>query len=467
MKKQIIFILALFVSISLFSQSPVGSWNGLLKVQGQQIRLVINIQQVENGYKATMDSPDQGAKGIPVDQVTFVNDTLKFEVKMIGVTYTGLLGNDQIIKGTFTQMGMSLPLDLSTVEVKKEKVVRPQEPKAPFPYHSEEVKFINKVDGDTLAGTLTLPDKKGRFPVVVLITGSGPQNRDEELMGHKPFLVIADFLTRNGIAVLRYDDRGTAQSTGDFQKATSTDLANDAEAAVNFLLARKDINIKKIGLAGHSEGGMIAPMVAARNPKVAFIVLLAGPGLRGKELLELQTVAIAKASGMSDTELAKVLKINSGAYGLVLQSNDTAKLKTDLNDYLLTTLKDDPTLGENATQEQLDMKAKAYTVQLSSPWMQYFIKYDPYPTLKKVKCPTLALNGSKDLQVLPAENLAVIRKAFGESGNKRLIAIELLELNHLFQECTTGSPSEYAVIEQTVSPIALNEMLKFINQQTK
>ena len=467
MKKQIIFILALFVSTALFSQNPVGSWNGLLKVQGQQIRLVINIQQEENGYKATMDSPDQGAKGIPVDQVTFVNDTLKFEVKMIGVTYAGLMGNDQIIKGIFTQMGMSLPLDLSTVEVKKDKVLRPQEPKAPFPYYSEEVKFFNKIDGDTLAGTLTLPDKKGKFPVVVLISGSGPQNRDEELMGHKPFLVIADFLTRNGIAVLRYDDRGTAQSTGDFQKATSTDLANDAEAAVNFLLARKDINIKKIGLAGHSEGGMIAPMVAARNPKVAFIVLLAGPGLRGKELLELQTVAIAKASGMSDTELAKVLKINSGAYGLVLQSNDTAKLKTDLNDYLLTTLKDDPTLGENATQEQLDMKAKAYTVQLSSPWMQYFIKYDPYPTLKKVKCPTLALNGSKDLQVLPAENLAVIRKAFGESGNKRLIAIELLELNHLFQECTTGSPSEYAVIEQTVSPIALNEMLKFINQQTK
>jgi len=465
MKKQIIFILALFVSTALFSQSPVGSWNGLLKVQGQQIRLVINIQQEENGYKATMDSPDQGAKGIPVDQVTFVNDTLKFEVKMIGVTYAGLMGNDQIIKGTFTQMGMSLPLDLSTIEVKKDKVLRPQEPKAPFPYYSEEVKFFNKIDGDTLAGTLTLPDKKGKFPVVVLISGSGPQNRDEELMGHKPFLVIADFLTRNGIAVLRYDDRGTAQSTGDFQKATSTDLANDAEAAVNFLLARKDINIKKIGLAGHSEGGMIAPMVAARNPKVAFIVLLAGPGLRGKELLELQTGAIAKASGMSDAELAKVLKLNSGAYDLVLHTNDTTKLRTDLTDYLLTTLKDDPTLGENPTQEQLDMKAKAYTVQLSSPWMQYFIKYDPIPTLKKVKCPVLALNGSKDLQVPAKENLAAIRKAFQQSGNKKLTAIELPDLNHLFQQCTTGAPSEYATIEQTFSPTALEEILKWLKKR--
>ena len=231
MKKQIIFIFALFVSAALFSQSPVGSWNGLLKVQGQQIRLVINIQQAENGYKATMDSPDQGAKGIPVDRVTFVNDTLKFEVKMIGVTYTGVLGSDNVIKGTFTQMGMSLPLDLSAQTVEKEKIVRPQEPQKPYPYYTEEVKFTNH-GGDILAGTLTLPKKTGKYPVVVLITGSGPQNRDEELMGHKPFLVIADYLTRNGIGVLRYDDRGTAQSTGDFQKATSVDLANDAEAAV-------------------------------------------------------------------------------------------------------------------------------------------------------------------------------------------------------------------------------------------
>ena len=466
MKKQIIFIFALFVSAALFSQSPVGSWNGLLKVQGQQIRLVINIQQAENGYKATMDSPDQGAKGIPVDRVTFVNDTLKFEVKMIGVTYTGVLGSDNVIKGTFTQMGMSLPLDLSAQTVEKEKIVRPQEPQKPYPYYTEEVKFTNH-GGDILAGTLTLPKKTGKYPVVVLITGSGPQNRDEELMGHKPFLVIADYLTRNGIGVLRYDDRGTAQSTGDFQKATSVDLANDAEAAVRYLLTRKEINKKKIGLSGHSEGGIIAPMVAARNKKVAFIVMLAGPGLRGKELLELQTAAIAKASGMTETELANVLKLNSGAYNLVLHSNDTVKLKTDLTDYFRKNLKDNPTPDENPTQEQLDMQAKGYTNQLASPWMQYFIKYDPFPTLRKVKCPTLALNGSKDLQVPPAENLALIRKAFTDSGNKKLTAIELPGLNHLFQESTTGSPAEYAKIEQTFSPKALDEILKFIRQQVK
>ncbi len=467
MKKQIIFILALFVSTALFSQSPVGSWNGLLKVQGKQLRLVINIQQVENGYKATMDSPDQGAKGIPVDLVTFVNDTLKFEVKMIGVTYTGLMEDNHVIKGTFKQMGMSLPLDLSTAEVKKEKVLRPQEPKAPFPYHSEEVKFFNKVDGDTLAGTLTLPGKKGKFPVVVLISGSGPQNRDEELMGHKPFLVIADFLSRNGIAVLRYDDRGTAQSTGDFQKATSPDLANDAEAAVNFLLTRKDINKKKIGLAGHSEGGIIAPMVAARNPKVAFIVLLAGPGVRGKELLLMQQKAIALASGTPETAIDANEKMNAPLFDEIINSTDTINLRTRLAQMLENSLNNNAELKANLSDEQLKEMVKMTMMQLLSPWMQYFIKYDPFPMLKKVKCPTLALNGSKDLQVPAKENLTEIKRAFSESGNTKLTAVELPGLNHLFQECTTGSPSEYAVIEQTVSPVALNEMLKFIRQQTK
>ena len=467
MKKLFVFILAGLISLSTFAQDITGSWNGLLKVQGQQLRLVINIQQAENGYKATMDSPDQGAKGIPVDVVTFKNDTLKFEVKMIGLTYTGVLGSDNVIKGTFTQMGMSLPLDLSIVEVKKEKVVRPQEPKEPFPYLSEEVKFINKVDGDTLAGTLTLPKKEGKYPVVVLITGSGPQNRDEELMGHKPFLVIADYLTRNGIGVLRYDDRGTAQSTGDFQKCTSVDFADDAETAVRYLSTRKEINKKKIGLMGHSEGGIIAPMVAARNKKVAFIVMLAGPGLRGKELLILQSDAIAKASGVPDEQRIENKKMNAEMYHVILNSTDTVNLRSNLTRTMKGNLKENPKLMEGATEEQINATVNQTVNLLVSPWMQFFIKYDPVPMLKKVKCPTLALNGSKDLQVPSAENLAAIRKAFSESGNKKLTAVELPGLNHLFQESTTGSPAEYAKIEQTFSPKALEEILKFIRIQTK
>ena len=466
MKKLFVFILAGLISLSTFAQDITGSWNGILKVQGQQLRLVINIQQAENGYKATMDSPDQGAKGIPVDVVTFKNDTLKFEVKMIGVTYTGVLGQDKVIKGTFTQMGTSLPLDLSVQPVEKEKVLRPQEPNKPYPYYSEEVRFTNP-NGDTLAGTLTLPKKEGKFPVVVMITGSGPQNRDEELMGHKPFLVIADYLTRNGIGVLRYDDRGTAQSTGDFQKATSVDFADDAEAAVSYLLARKEINKKKIGLMGHSEGGIIAPMVAARNKKVAFIVMLAGPGLRGKELLILQSDAIAKASGVPDEQRIANKKMNAEMYHVILNSTDTVNLRSNLTRTMKGNLKENPKLMEGATEEQINATVNQTVNLLVSPWMQFFIKYDPVPMLKKVQCPVLALNGSKDLQVPPFENLAAIREAFAESGNKKLTAVELPGLNHLFQEITTGSPAEYAKIEQTFSPKALEEILKFIRIQTK
>lgn len=465
MKKTTFILLSFLISFSAIAQNITGSWNGLLKVQGMQLRLVINIQQAENGYKATMDSPDQGAKGIPVDLVTFTNDTLKFEVKMIGVTYNGVLGSDNVIKGTFTQMGMSLPLDLTTTKIEKEKVVRPQEPKKPYPYYTEEVKFINSIDGDTLAGTLTLPAKKGKYPVVVLISGSGAQNRDEELMGHKPFLVIADFLTRNGIGVLRYDDRGTAQSTGDFQKATSVDLANDAEAAVSYLLTRKEINKKKIGLMGHSEGGIIAPMVAARNKKVAFIVMLAGPGMRGKELLILQSDAIAKASGVPDEQRIANKNMNAEMYHVILNSTDTVNLRSNLTRTMKGNLKENPKLMEGATEEQINATVNQTVNLLVSPWMQFFIKYDPVPMLKKVQCPVLALNGSKDLQVPPFENLALICKTFTESGNKKLTAIELPGLNHLFQECTTGLPAEYATIEQTFSPKALDEILKFIRQQ--
>ena len=465
MKKATLILLSFLISLSVFSQDITGSWNGVLKVQGIQLRLVINIQQAESGYSATMDSPDQGAKGIPVDWATFINDTLKFEVKQMGITYTGLLSEDHIIEGTFTQMGMSLPLDFSGKIIEKEKVLRPQEPKAPFPYYSEEVKFVNSIDGDTLAGTLTLPGKKGKFPVVVLISGSGAQNRDEELMGHKPFLVIADYLTRNGIAVLRYDDRGTAQSTGDFQKATSAGFANDAEAAVNFLLTRKEINKKKIGLVGHSEGGLIAPMVAARNKKVAYIVLLAGPGLRGKELLELQSDAISKAAGVPDERRIANKNMNAELYHVITNSADTVNLKSNLTRVMRGNIKENPTLMGGANAEQVDAIINQTVNQLVSPWMQYFIKYDPFPMLKKVNCPVLALNGSNDLQVPPTENLAAIRRAFSESGNKKLTAMELPGLNHLFQESTTGSPSEYPVIEQTFSPKALEEILEWLKKR--
>ncbi|NBP70884.1 MAG: alpha/beta hydrolase, partial [Cytophagia bacterium] len=271
-------LLTLLVSLTTLAQDINGQWNGLLKVQGTQLRVVFNLKQTENGLSATLDSPDQGAKGIPTTASSFENGVLKIAIANLTVEYEGTLGSDNIIVGTFKQAGVAFPMNLSKEKIEKEKIVRPQEPAKPYPYYTEDVTFENKSAGISLAGTLTLPEKEGVFPVVILISGSGPQNRDEELMGHKPFLVLSDHLTKNGIAVLRYDDRGTALSKGDFKTATSVDFATDVEAAMAYLKTRKEINKKKMGLIGHSEGGLIAPMVASRSKDVSFMVLLAGPG---------------------------------------------------------------------------------------------------------------------------------------------------------------------------------------------
>jgi len=461
-----LFALGILIANLVFGQEITGQWNGILKVQGTQLRLVFNISKTENGFSSTMDSPDQGAKGIPVTSTTFENQTIKLTVSNLMIEYVGTFGDNQIIVGNFKQGGMSFPLNLSKEIAEKEKPDRPQEPKKPYPYYEEEVTFDNTQAGITLAGTLTLPSKEGHFPAVILISGSGPQNRDEELMGHKPFLILSDFLTRNGIAVLRFDDRGTAASKGDFKTATSLDFASDVNAGVNFLLSRKEINKKKIGLIGHSEGGIIAPMVANSSKDVAFIVLLAGTGITGGQLLLLQQELIGRASGISDTDLQKAKMTNSGAFEIVNKSTDREQLKTALTAYLNQTINDNPEIQKPAGMSQDDF-VKIQVSQMTSPWMVFFIKYDPVLAIEKVKCPVLALNGEKDLQVPSKENLEAIQKALAKGGNKKVTAIELPGLNHLFQECKTGSPSEYANIEQTISPIALNEILKWIKIQTK
>jgi pimeloyl-ACP methyl ester carboxylesterase len=356
-------------------------------------------------------------------------------------------------------------LNLSRKAVEKETLVRPQEPVKPYPYHEEEVSFENAEAGITLAGTLTLPKKDGSFPAVVLISGSGAQNRDEELMGHKPFLVIADYLTRNGIAVLRFDDRGTAASTGDFKTATSVDFSKDVEAAVRYLQTRKEINRKKIGLIGHSEGGIIAPMLASRSKDVAFIVLLAGTGVQGDRLLLSQQEAIYTASGMNEAEWETVKAINEKAFAMVIRSTDTVQLKTDLTEYLKQVLKDHPSQKPQGVSEEQFIQLSV--TQITHPWMIHFIKYHPAPALEKTKCPVLALNGKKDLQVPAKENLEAIQTALTKGGNKQVTTKEIPGLNHLFQECTTGLPAEYATIEQTFSPVALEDILQWINLQTK
>ena len=460
MKKLAFTIIAGLISLTFFGQEITGQWNGILKVPGAQLRLVFNIEKTANGISATMDSPDQGAKGIPVSNSSFENSVLKMAISQAQIEYEGTLGKDNIIVGNFKQAGQNFPLNLSKEKTEKEIPIRPQEPKKPYSYHSEDIIFENKKAGITLAGTLTLPKQDGIFPAVILISGSGPQNRDEELMGHKPFLVLSDYLTKNGIAVLRYDDRGVAASKGNFKTATSVDFATDVEAGIAYLKTRKEINKSKIGLIGHSEGGIIAPMVATQSKDVAFIVLLAGTGIQGDQLLLLQQQLIGKASGMSDEALQKIKSNNTKIFDIANKSTSIEQLQTDLTNYI----KQNPSTEKPAgmTEEEF---VKLQVQQIATPWMHCFIKYNPAPTLEKVKCPVLALNGEKDLQVPPKENLGAIKAALLKGGNKNVTAIELPNLNHLFQECKTGSPQEYATIEQTFSPTALTEITKWIKTQ--
>lgn len=341
---------------------------------------------------------------------------------------------------------------------------RPQEPKVPYPYVSEDVVFRNTEANITLSGTLTLPAKDGNYPAVILITGSGPQNRNEEVAGHKPFLVISDHLTRNGIAVLRYDDRGFGQSTGDFKSATSLDFARDVESAISYLKTRPEINKGKIGLVGHSEGGMIAPIVASKSPYVNFIVLLAAPGIKGDKLLLMQSALIGRAMGVSEEDIQKSLKLNAVVYGMIAKSDNPETLKADLTRFAKDHIKDmpDKLVPPNMTKEQFVL---ANVDALSTPWWQYLLNYDPAAAIEKVTCAVLVLNGEKDLQVPPKENLAAIEEAFKKGGNQNVTVKELPDINHFFQECETGSPVEYAKIEQTFSPVALKEMSHWILKQ--
>jgi uncharacterized protein len=461
----IAFVIGILIVNLVLGQNITGQWNGILKVQGTQLRVVFNINKTDAGLSSTMDSPDQGAKGIPVTSTSFENSVLKLTVSNLGIEYQGTLGIDNVIVGNFKQAGMSFPLSLSKGTSETEKLVRPQEPKKPYPYYDEDVTFENVKAGIKLAGTLTLPSKSGNFPAVVLITGSGAQNRNEEIMGHKPFLVLADFLTRNGIAILRFDDRGTAGSTGDFKTATSADFASDVEAGVAYLRTRNEIDKKKIGLMGHSEGGIIAPMVENGSKDVAFMVLLAGTGMPGDRLLLLQQELIGKASGLSNDDLQKDRQINSRAFEIVCKSTSPELLRIDLTNYVVQSLKEIPDAQKPEGMSENDL-IKLQVNQLTSPWMVYFIKYNPGNALAKVKCPVLAVNGEKDLQVPPKENLDAIKSALLKGGNTKVTTIEFPGLNHLFQECKTGLPTEYSTIEQTFSPIALKEILKWIKLQT-
>jgi fermentation-respiration switch protein FrsA (DUF1100 family) len=427
-----------------------GAWQGNVDMGALKVRAIVRFVNTEDGLTATLDLPDQNATGMPAASVVRNGSSISFDVKGIGGRFEGKFSDDfKTLDGTWSQGGQSKPLVLQRVtNAAQLERKRPQNPAKPYPYSDEDVTYENKVAGIKLAATLTIPRGKGPFPAVVLITGSGPQDRDESLMGHKPFLVLSDYLTRHGIAVLRADDRGIAKSGGVFGTATTADFATDTEAGVAYLKTRSEVNAKKIGLIGHSEGGVIAPMVAARNPDVAFIVMMAGTGVSGFEILIAQRRLIAEAGGESGKKLDKGDAQQRAILTLVEQEKDDAVLEKKARELLAGSVPD----------AQIGPQIKA----ISSPWFRYFLTYDPAPALSRVKCPVLALNGEKDLQVPPKQNLPAIRKALAAGGNKDFEIDELPSLNHLFQTAKTGAPAEYAEIEETIAPVALEKMATWI-----
>lgn len=461
MKKMLLLFGVVFMAFGALAQDITGEWNGVLSVQGMKLRLVFHVAKTDAGYTATMDSPDQGAKGIPMTSARFENNVLTLEHNLAQIVYAGTVDATDSIAGKFTQAGQSFLLTLRRKATVFEKPKRPQEPVSPFPYVSEEVSFVNGKENIRLAGTFTFPKEKAPLATVVLISGSGSQNRDEELMGHKPFLVLADHLTRNGIAVLRFDDRGSFASEGNFAAATSNEFATDVEAAVAYLKTREEVNKGKIGLIGHSEGGLIAPMVAARNKDVNFIVLMAGPGIRGSEILLRQQTLIGRANGVKEEDLKATVDLNTAIFKMVNEITNTDTLKTKITNYLREQSKTVAALATTDTKKIEEMK-EMQLAQLMSPWMLNFIRYNPSPVLEKVKCPVLAISGSKDLQVPSIVNLNAIETALNKAKNKNFVIKELAGLNHLFQECKTGSPNEYAGIEQTISPSALEVITQWI-----
>jgi pimeloyl-ACP methyl ester carboxylesterase len=455
-------ILALFKIPSLHADTPKsdtkkveGTWQGTLKVGAVELRLAFKISKKPDGsLTATLDSIDQGAKDIPVDEVTWKDPDLKIELKKIGGVFEGKANKDYSqFEGTWKQSGGSWPLTIKRVE-KATELKRPQEPKKPYPYVEEDVTYDNPRAGIKLAGTLTRPQGDGRFPAVLLIAGSGPHARNEEVFGHKVFMVLADYLTRRGIVVLRSDKRGVGKSTGKYDQATSADFADDALAGVEYLKTRKEVDPHKIGLVGHSEGGIVAPMVAARSKDVVFIVLMAGTGVTGEEILYRQGTDVLKTMGVDDKAVAQHRVVLERMFQVLKEEKDRKAAEKKMHEAIAQEV------AKMGDEEKKKVEAQKAIIEgqvqlMLSPWMRYFLLFDPQATLSLVHCPVLAINGAKDVQVAADVNLPAIEQALRSGGNADVTVRELPNLNHLFQTSKTGAVSEYAQIEETMSATAL------------
>ena len=435
-----------------------GMWQTALETHGMRLRLQLHVSHdTEKQLVAALDSLDQGVSGLPANRVSLKENAFHFEVPAVAGVYEGKFdAAKNTLTGNWSQTGAEQVLEFKRSD-EPLALRRPQNPVEPYPYQVEAVSFSNLPANVDLAGTLTLPKGPGPFAAVILIAGSGPHDRDEELASHRPFLIIADYLTRKGYAVLRYDKRGIGGSTGSVDRSTTLDFAGDTQAAIKYLKSRKEIDIQKIGLLGHSEGAMIAPYIANRSQDVAWLVLMAPPATGGEETLINQSSLIGQVGGLTQPQLLASLTFDREAYDLVRTEKDPAAIEGKLK-ALLKEAGLDAAMPPAALETQLRM--------LSSPWFHFFLDYDPVPVLKELKTPTLALYGQKDLQVPPKFNMAPFKKALEEAGNKDFEVIELPDLNHLFQHAYSGSPAEYAAIEETISPELLQILSEWIIRHT-
>lgn len=445
-------------------ESWLGNYQGALDVSGQSLRIALRLREAENGrLVATLDSLDQGVMGLPAGMVSSSGrDEIEIPVAVIGASFHGKRAAGKVV-GTWKQGPSELPLEFSPVATAS-RLNRPQTPQPPFPYREVAVAFDVPGQDVRIAGTLTLPSENAKAPyaAALLISGSGPQDRDETLFEHKPFKVIADALTRSGVAVLRVDDRGTGESTGRFEVATSADFALDVEAGIEFLKRRAEIDPKRIGLIGHSEGGLIAPMVAARREDVAYAVLLAGPAVNGEAILLEQSALIARAGGATEEAVVANRSAQEKAFAIVkdrsIAPDEAARRMKEVLMQQLTALRDD------GLRKQYMSQVDAQVDRVNAPWMRYFITYEPGPALEALRIPVLALFGDKDLQVPPKQSVPRMVELLAK--NERGIVEVMPGVNHLFQPCETGAVEEYAKIEQTLDRAVLLRIVDFVTKTT-